>query len=132
MTKEVNMNIDAIHKLDAIAPAKPVKQDTVDKPIAAGFEQTFKAALAGKTDLKFSNHALGRLAVRGVPMDEQTVSRLNKAVSIADQKGSNQSLVLLDEMAFLISVKNKTIITAMDTNSMKEGVVTKIDSTVII
>lgn len=126
------MTIDAIRKLEAITPAKPAEQGAVNKPKAAGFEQAFKSALAGKTDLKFSNHALGRLAVRGVPMDEQTVSRLNKAVSIADQKGSNQSLVLLDEMAFLISVKNKTIITAMDTSSMKEGVVTKIDSTVII
>jgi len=126
------MKADAIRNLNAITPAKPIDQGAAGKTRAADFQHAFKAALAGKTDLKFSNHALGRLAERGVPMDDQTVSRLNKAVSIADQKGSNQSLVLLDEMAYLISVKNRTIITAMETNSMKEGVVTKIDSAVIV
>ncbi|MCP4583187.1 MAG: hypothetical protein GY839_16385 [candidate division Zixibacteria bacterium] len=95
------------------------------------FKQTFEAALANKTDLKFSNHAIDRLSSRGVSLNDQTVARLDNAVEAAGKKGADQSLVLLDEMAFLVSVKNRTVITAMETNKMKEGVFTQIDSAVI-
>jgi len=98
---------------------------------APDFKQAFDAALANKTDLKFSNHAFERLSRRGVNLNDQTVSRLDNAILAAGKKGADQSLVLLDEMAFVVSIKNKTVITAMETNQMKEGVFTQIDSAVI-
>ena len=95
------------------------------------FKHTLDRVLSSKTELKFSGHARDRLHNRGVPLDGEIVNRLDKAVLAAGKKGADQSLVLLDEMAFLVSIKNKTVITAMETNNMKEGVFTKIDSAVI-
>ena len=95
------------------------------------FNQALSQAMSGGAQLKFSSHAMDRLSSRGVNLSEQTVNRLNNAVSAAGKKGADQSLVLLDEMAFLVSVKNRTVITAMETNKMKEGVFTQIDSAVI-
>lgn len=95
------------------------------------FGKALSQALTGPAALKFSSHAMDRLSSRGVNLSEQTVSRLNNAVMAAGKKGADQSLVLLDEMAFLVSVKNRTVITAMETNKMKEGVFTQIDSAVI-
>ncbi|OQX91490.1 MAG: hypothetical protein B6D58_07790 [candidate division Zixibacteria bacterium 4484_95] len=95
------------------------------------FQKTLESELSVVTDLKFSNHAIDRLSTRKVKFDKQTISRLNKAVSKAGQKGASQSLVLLDELAFLVSVKNKMVITALEADKMKEGVFTNIDSAVI-
>jgi flagellar operon protein len=108
-----------------LKPGRPNQGQTPD------FRQAFNAALGNKTDLKFSNHALARLSRRGVSLNDQTVSRLDNAVLAAGKKGADQSLVLLDEMAFVVSIKNKTVITAMETDQMKEGVFTQIDSAVI-
>jgi flagellar operon protein len=95
------------------------------------FQKTFESELSGITDLRFSNHAIDRLSDRKVRFNEQTINRLTKAVNKANQKGANQSLVLLDELAFLVSVKNKMVITALEADTMKEGVFTNIDSAVI-
>jgi flagellar operon protein len=93
--------------------------------------EDFKEILKEKTGLIFSNHALDRLSDRGVNLDDNTVGRLTRAVQMADKKGVDQSLVLLDQLAFLVSVRNKTVITAVETGRMKEGVFTKIDSAII-
>jgi len=123
-----------LNSLDRV-PAIPVQEKNIGKSAPAKsndlFKKTFNEAIADKTGIKFSGHAIDRLSHRGVALDDVTVDRLNKAVSAAGKKGSDQSLVLLDELAFLVSVKNKTVITAMETNNMKEGVFTQIDSAVI-
>ncbi len=82
------------------------------------------------SNLKFSGHALNRLSDRGVVMTNEKTERLMKAVDTAENKGSKDSLVLLDELAFVVSVKNRTVITACDMSGFKEGVFTKIDSTI--
>ena len=87
-------------------------------------------SLKNLTDLKFSGHAIERLADRGVQMTGDRARRLQSAVNVARQKGSRDSLVLLDELAFVVSIKNSTVITACDTQSVKDGVFTKIDSTI--
>lgn len=95
------------------------------------FQKTLESELSGITNLRFSNHAIDRLSNRKVKFNEQTINRLTQAVNKAGQKGANQSLVLLDELAFLVSVKNKMVITALEADTMKEGVFTNIDSAVI-
>ena len=127
------MTVSSIGKI-AIAKTNEAAGLKADQPIqgnAPDFKQAFDAALADKTDLKFSNHAFERLSRRRVNLNDQTVSRLDNAILAAGKKGADQSLVLLDEMAFVVSIKNKTVITAMETDQMKEGVFTQIDSAVI-
>ena len=125
------MKIHGIDKTANIISTKLPVKSFGSKEKHGDFQRTFEAVLSNKTDLKFSGHAIDRLTDRGVQIDENTIVRLDKAVSAAGKKGSDQSLVLLDEMAFVVSVKDKTVITAMETDNMKEGVFTKIDSAVI-
>jgi flagellar operon protein len=64
-------------------------------------------------------------------MDEQRLERLEAAVERAEAKGSRDSLILLDELALVVSVRNRTVVTAMDEANRKEHVFTNIDSVVI-
>lgn len=82
--------------------------------------------------LKFSAHALHRIKDRSIAMDQALREKLEKAVDTASQKGSKESLILSDNAAFIVSVKNKTVITVLDRNQMNGNVFTNIDSTVVI
>ena len=106
------------------------------KPVQAqATGPAFADVLAGRVDssgsVRFSGHALERLQRRGINMDAATLDRLNGGVARAAAKGSRDSLVLLDDTAFVVSVKNKTVVTAVDREHMKEQVFTNIDSAVI-
>ena len=81
--------------------------------------------------VKFSTHAQQRLAQRDIQLGDEDVAKINSAVDRAQQKGAKESLVLLDDMAFVVSVKNRVVITAVDQPSMKQNVFTNIDSVVI-
>ena len=81
--------------------------------------------------LKFSGHALQRLDRREIDLGGTRMARLEDAVSKAEAKGSRDSLILIDELALVVSVRNRTVITAMDSASRKENVFTNIDSVVI-
>jgi len=82
-------------------------------------------------DLKFSKHAVERLQSRNITLNETDLSSLQQAVSKAQGKGSQDSLVLLRDMAFIVSVPNRTVVTAVDSSNLKENVFTNIDSAVI-
>jgi flagellar operon protein len=82
--------------------------------------------------LKFSQHALDRMASRGIAFKPEDLLKLNDAVEKAAKKGSKESLVLMGDNALIVSIKNKTVVTAMDREAMKENVFTNIDSTVIL
>ena len=91
----------------------------------------FLATQLGAEGIRLSAHAQERLRQSSVDLDAGAADRLKSAVERAEQKGSKDSLVLLDDLAFVVSVKNKTIITAVDSNRAKENVFTNIDSVVI-
>lgn len=97
-------------------------------PGGQDFHAEFDAALQ-KHDLKFSRHALDRLRTRNVNLGSNEVERLGNAVEQAGQKGARESLVMLDELAFVVSVRNRTVITALQ--GKQSGVFTSIDSAVI-
>ena len=82
--------------------------------------------------LKFSSHALSRIKERGISMSNDMMQRLEKAVQNAELKGSKDSLILADNAAFIVSVKNKTVVTVVDRNQLNGNVFTNIDSTVVI
>lgn len=81
--------------------------------------------------IRFSAHAQERLQSRSIVLTEGHQARLANAVARADEKGASQSLVLLDDMALVVSVKNRVVITAMDESQTRDGVFTNIDSAVI-
>lgn len=105
------------------------------KPNQAGGQPSFADALdrAGQEQdaLQFSRHALARVQRRGIELDAGTLGRLADGVSRAASKGSRDSLVLVDGTAFVVSVSNRTVITAVGSEQMKDNVFTNIDSAVI-
>jgi flagellar operon protein len=85
----------------------------------------------GAQPLQFSKHALARVERRGIELDSATLGRLSQGVQRAAGKGSRDSLVLVDGTAFVVSVSNRTVITAVGSEHMKDNVFTNIDSAVI-
>lgn len=98
-------------------------------PGDSSFEQIFQDELQR---LKFSKHAKERLESRQIELSNADVSKLEAAVEKAELKGAQESLILLRDMAFIVNVKNRTIITTIDSESLKQNVFTNIDSAVIV
>lgn len=92
-----------------------------------------KKSLTGSTgSLKFSKHALGRLTDRGIELDNSQLERLNQGAAKAEEKGIRDSLVIVDQLAFIVNVPNQTVVTAMDSTETNENVFTNINGAVIM
>lgn len=85
-----------------------------------------------KPQLEFSQHALERMRTRGVSFSPEALERIQGAVDKANAKGSKEALLLTEDSALIVSVKNNKVVTVMDKQYMKEHVFTNIDSTVLI
>lgn len=84
------------------------------------------------TSLKFSAHAAQRLRDRQIQFDPEMLMRMSNAIDKADAKGVQDTLVLTDKAALIVSVPNRTVITAMDRDSLTGNVFTNIDGAVIV
>ena len=95
---------------------------------------SFQEILNQKTGapVKFSKHATNRLADRNINLTGDQLDRLNEGTRKAGAKGIQESLVLVDELAFIVNVPNNTVITAMDQDETNENVFTNIDGAVIM
>ena len=80
---------------------------------------------------RFSKHAQNRLSERNIELSENVMGRLSAGMQAAGQKGINESLVMVDQLAFIVNVKNQTVITALDGNDKEGNVFTNIDGAVI-
>ena len=98
----------------------------------ASFQDMFSAELASTRDIQFSKHASQRLHSRGIELSDEKLSQIAGAIDKAEAKGSRETLILTDEAALVVSVQNRTVITAFDRDHLREGVVTSIDSAVIL
>jgi flagellar operon protein len=106
------------------------------RPAAAPATQTpggpsFADVLGARQQVRFSAHALQRVERRGIDVSPATLGRLNDGVERAAGKGARASVVFVDATAFVVSVPNRTVITAVDRDHMKQQVFTNIDSAVI-
>ncbi len=82
--------------------------------------------------LKVSGHAKTRLESRNIELDKSAWDRVVSGVDRAAAKGAKESLVMVDDVALVVSVKNRTVITAVDKGNLKDQVFTNIDSAVIV
>lgn len=83
-------------------------------------------------EVKFSKHAAGRLADRNIELTENQMDRLTEGTKKAGEKGIKESLVIVDQLAFIVNVPNNTVVTAMNQQDAAENVFTNIDGAVII
>jgi len=95
-----------------------------------GFENILQQAIDKSTGVKFSKHAELRMQARNIDLTQNQREKINSAVSMAQQKGIKDSLVILDNMAFVVNVPSKTVITAVNNNELKENVFTNIDGAI--
>lgn len=99
------------------------------------FQQVFEQTRVGKEGLQsvtFSKHANERLLSRNINLNEDQMNRLNKGVMQAKEKSIKESLVMMDNIAFIVNIKNNTVVTAMDQESNDSNVFTNIDGAVIV
>ena len=88
--------------------------------------------MAEEDKISFSKHAAGRIEHREIPLSEDGLTRLRDGMEIARDKGLQDALILMDGSAFIVSAKNSTVITAMNSQELKNKVITNIDGTVIL
>ena len=89
-------------------------------------------AVMESSELKFSKHAANRLNDRNILLTDSQNIRLENGVKQASEKGITESLVLIDSLAFIVNVPNKTVVTAMDQTETNGNIFTNIDGAVII
>ena len=133
-----NININpGFSSIEQVA-GKYLNNNNSSKPIngleaeGISFEQLLKEKLEGTSELKFSKHATERLDERNITLSDDQSARLEEGVQKASSKGINDSLVLVDNLAFIVNVPNQTVITAMDQTESDENVFTNIDGAVIV
>ncbi|WP_445677870.1 TIGR02530 family flagellar biosynthesis protein [Psychrobacillus sp. FSL K6-2365] len=85
-----------------------------------------------KSELKVSKHANQRLQERNIKISEAEWQIVSEKVSEARSKGVNDSLVLMDQAALIVSAKNSTVITAMDRIEARDQLFTNIDGTIVL
>lgn len=93
----------------------------------SNFDDLFRKEL---DKIKFSAHAMKRLETRNIEMSDTEMNRLQDAVSRAEAKGAKDSLVMMDNKAFIVNIPNKTVVTALPIEESSDNVFTNIDSVV--
>jgi flagellar operon protein len=118
-----------------VAGPAPAQQagTPADNPLTQGvrgpsFDELLRKRVGG---VHFSKHAVQRLERRNIHVDPSTMARLDAGVQRAAAKGARDSVVFVDSTAFVVSVQNQTVVTAVDREHMREHVFTNIDSAVI-
>jgi flagellar operon protein len=111
--------------------ARKSPQAVEGKDSHVSFEDTLGSVLNKSKEVKFSGHAQERLRARNIQLDSQQMQRISDAVDRAAGKGARDSLLLVDNLAAVVSVENRTVITVVDNASLNDNVFTNIDSAVI-
>ena len=96
------------------------------------FAALLERKLKPRGKLRLSAHASDRLARRGIALAEEDIARIGGALDQAERKGARESLVVSDGVALLVSVPNRTVITAMPIHEADTNIFTNIDSAVVL
>lgn len=125
-------------------PGTATDGNTVQSPENSDFAKELQSQIAQRSQnaaeqrfddsgVMFSKHTLDRISERQIDLNsDNTLERLNRAVELAGQKGSNDALVMIDSNAFIVSIKNNKVITTLSADDMQGNIFTNIDSTVIM
>jgi flagellar operon protein len=127
-------NVTSIPSQQGSGPVTDAKTGN-KKPEGASsdFDQVLNTNLDQvKSPLKFSAHASQRLKDRKIELDAGMMQKVNEAIDKADAKGIDDTLILTKDAALIVNVKNRTVVTAMDRNSLSGNVFTNIDGAVIV
>ena len=144
MSNMINNNINSIERMtEAISKRKKQdvnatyngpsfteilsRQKSIDELIADRTEETVVSG-----GIRFTKHADARLTQRDIRLTDEQMTRLEEGTRKASDKGIKESLVLVDDLAFIVNTDKKMVITAIDQNSSEDNIYTNIDGAVII
>lgn len=119
-------------------PILPLNQTAIVKNSQAVAKKnnngaSFQALLQqAAKQVNFSQHAINRMQSRGISLNEQELAKLDDTVEKLSKKGARQSLIYLNDIALVVSIKNRTVITAMEGANGNDNIITNIDSAAII
>lgn len=82
--------------------------------------------------IKISKHAMERMNLRNINFNDDDMNKIENAITMAKSKGVKEALILMGDIAMIASTKNKTIITTVNAEQLKNNVFTNIDGAVII
>jgi flagellar operon protein len=122
----------AIDRAQQIGPLPPAARANGTGPVRTAGGQSFQEALnrAGE-GVQLISHAQKRVDRRDLQLDSERMQRLDSAITRAAEKGSRNSVVMLDDLAVVVDVRQRTVVTALNAQQGKERVFTNIDSVVI-
>ena len=116
----INVPFIPITRNESFSPAKT--KSTGDK-----FSNIFQEEL---DKVKFSNHAMKRLENRQIELSDNEMNKIQEAVQKAELKGAKDSLVMMNNTAFIVNIPNRTVVTALPVGESNENIFTNIDSVV--
>lgn len=129
------LNVDRRYSIEQMRGQFLNQGTATEHNVSIGKGQSFAEILeqkkiAERGELKFSKHASERLVSRNIDLSESQKERLNQAVKAAEAKGIKESLVMMDNLAFIVNVKNNTVITAVAGG--EEKIFSNIDGAVVV
>ena len=114
-----------------VTDTQKVASKTTGQKASVGFDDVLGEQIAVRNGVRFSGHAQQRMKMRNIDFNPQQMDRITSAIDRAAEKGARDSLLLVDNVAAVVSVENRTVITVVDGGQLKDNVFTNIDSAVI-
>ncbi|OJU14291.1 MAG: hypothetical protein BGN88_08775 [Clostridiales bacterium 43-6] len=116
-----------------VVPNSITAKEKENQPVGTDtFSQILQKNLQKTEGLTFTKHAQQRMNQREMVLTDEHMEKLDEAVKKAGEKGVRESLILMDKMAFIVSVPNQTVVTAMNRQDMEGNVFTNIDGAVVV
>ncbi|NEW05550.1 flagellar biosynthesis protein [Paenibacillus sp. SYP-B3998] len=112
-------------------PPASTRRTTIQQPVSTSGKPSFQKLLQEQY-VRISHHAEVRLKERGIQLQPEQLDKLSTAIDKVAAKGAKDALMLLNGNALIVNVPNRTVVTALDGNSMNEHVFTQIDSAIFI
>ena len=131
----MNLNKTGFTSIEQVTGQYLNKTPQINRGNSASFEDILKQQFLEKTqvsELKFSKHATQRLSDRNISLTDEQLVRLQKGAELSSEKGIRESLVVMDEYAFIVNTQNNTVITAMEQERQGENIFTNIDGAVFV
>ncbi len=112
-------------------PFVPIEPGPGTTPKKGALRENFESIFQQELDrIKFSSHALKRLESRNIQLSEHEIDKISDALEKAESKGAKDSLVMMNDTAFIVNIPNKTVVTALSVNDNSGSIFTNIDSVV--
>lgn len=125
-----NNNFSSIEQMAHQLNSSVVNERGSETSSSLSFLEILQKQTNRNEPIKFSKHASERLNLRNISLTNSQVRRLEDGAQKAREKGVKESLICVDDYAFIVNVKSNTVVTAL--NSDDEKVFTNIDGAVII